>query len=260
MVVLWIIAILFLILSVVLLSGHGGFLISGYNTASPAKRARYDEKKLCRVTGAGMLVITIMLFVMAAFDENLPNWFAGLFIIVTFLDSIIMMVVSNTMCYAKNPDGSLIIVSETEFSEADIKRNKMVTKWSLIFTAAVFIIVGILLVTGDINFHCEEEELVIEASYYADMTIGYDKIQEVEYREGYLKGSRTGGFGSFRLLMGGFENKEFGSYIRYTYTDCHAYIVLRVAGKKNPVIIAGEDKEATKEIYSRLVDELNGEH
>lgn len=256
MVVIWITASLFLILSILLLSGRGGFLISGYNTASPEKKARYDEKKLCRVTGAGMLVITIMLFIMAAFDEILPNWFAGLFMIVTFVDTIVMMVVSNTMCYAKNLNGSLMNISEAEFTEADIKRNKMVTKWSLIFTALVFIIVGIFLVTGDINFSCEEEQLVIKASYYTDMIIDYDKIQELEYREGYLKGSRTGGFGSFRLLMGNFENKEFGNYTRYTYTDCHGYIVLTIENKKNPVIIAGENKEETEVLYSKLMEKV----
>ena len=125
-----------------------------------------------------------------------------------------MMIVANTKCYATNPDGSRVTVEQINFSEEDIKRNKAVAKWSIIFTVATFIIVGILLTTGDIVYHCNEEELVIEASYYPDMTISYDKIQFLEYREGYLKGSRTGGFGSFSLLMGGFENKEFGGYTR----------------------------------------------
>ena len=90
MVVMWGVTILFLILSVVLLSGRGGFLISGYNTSSPVKKAQYDEKKLCRVTGAGMLYITILLFIMNIWDNNLPDWFIGFFLITTMLDALII--------------------------------------------------------------------------------------------------------------------------------------------------------------------------
>lgn len=253
MVIMWVVFVIFLILSVVLLSGRGGFLISGYNTADLEKKAKYNEKKLCRVTGTGILVITIMLFIMAVFGDTLPDWFAGFFIIATFIDVIIIMVVSNTLCYAKNPDGSIINVLKTDLSKEDIRRNNLVTKWSLIFTIAVFVIVGVLLITGDIKMNYNEDFLYIEASYWNDMTIDYDEIETMEYREGYLKGSRSGGFESFRLLMGVFENKEFGSYIRYTYTDCHAYIILTMEGKKNPVIIAGKDKPETEKIYSELL-------
>ncbi len=125
------------------------------------------------------------------------------------------------------------------------------------FTVAIFIVVGILLATGDITYHCKEDELEIEASYYPDMTISYDKILTLEYREGYLKGSRSGGFGSFRLQMGGFQSKEFGSYTRYTYNNCKSYIVITVESKKNPVIIAEKNIEKTKELFEELKKRTN---
>lgn len=40
----WVIGILFALLSGVLLSGRGGFLIAGYNTASKEEKEKYDEK------------------------------------------------------------------------------------------------------------------------------------------------------------------------------------------------------------------------
>lgn len=252
MIVIWGCAILFLILSLVLLSGRGGFLISGYNTSSPVKKAQYDEKKLCRVTGAGMLYITVLLFIMAGFGEIMPDWFVGFFLITTMLDCLIMMIVANTRCYATNPDGSRVTGEQMDLSEEDIKRNKTVEKWSVVFTVATFVIVGIFITTGNIVFHYNEEELEIEASYYPDMTISYDEIETIEYREGYLKGSRVGGFGSFRLQMGGFENKELNRYTRYTYNDCKAYVVMTLVGKKNPVVVAGIDTEKTKELYEEL--------
>ena len=252
MVVMWGVTILFLVLSLVLLSGRGGFLIAGYNTSSPVKKTLYDEKKLCRVTGAGMLFITILLFVMTAFGDTIPDWFVGFFLVATMLDSLIMMIVANTRCYAKNPDGSRVTIEDLKLSETDIKRNKAVGKWSAAFTIVIFVLVGILLTTGDITYHCNEEEVIIEASYYPDMTIYYDEILTMEYKEGYLKGNRVGGFGSMRLQMGGFENKEYGSYTRYTYNDCREYIVLNLEGKKSPVIIAGIDAEKTMELYKEL--------
>ena len=256
MLVMWGVTILFLILSVVLLSGRGGFLISGYNTSSPVKKAQYDEKKLCRVTGAGMLYITILLFIMNIWDNNLPDWFIGFFLITTMLDALIMMIVANTKCYATNQDGTRVTIEQMNLTVKDIKRNKAVAKWSAVVTIVIFIVVGIIITTGNIVFHCNDEELVIEASYYPDMTILYDKIETMEYREGYLKGVRVGGFGSFRLQMGGFENKELGSYTRYTYNDCRAYIVMTLEGKKNPIVVAGMDAEKTMELYEELQEKV----
>ena len=42
-------AALLILPSILLLRGKGAFLIAGYNTASPAQKAMYDEKKLCPV-------------------------------------------------------------------------------------------------------------------------------------------------------------------------------------------------------------------
>ncbi len=47
-----------LIFAAFLLCGKGADLIAGYNTASPAERAKWDEKALCR--GVGVLLLLIM--------------------------------------------------------------------------------------------------------------------------------------------------------------------------------------------------------
>ena len=43
--------------SVILCSGNGADLIAGYNTASHAERAKWDEKALCRGVGVLLLVM-----------------------------------------------------------------------------------------------------------------------------------------------------------------------------------------------------------
>ena len=58
--VVWIVFVIFAVLSIVLLSGHGSWVISGYNTASKEERKKYDEKKLCWTMGIGMSIIAII--------------------------------------------------------------------------------------------------------------------------------------------------------------------------------------------------------
>ena len=95
---LWIMTALFAILSAVLLSGHGANLIAGYNTASEAEKRRYSEKKLCRVVGAGMAVITMLLLISALLADVLPAWFGYLEIGLILADCAAILVLVNTVC------------------------------------------------------------------------------------------------------------------------------------------------------------------
>ena len=51
-VVFFAVAALLAALAVVMFCGRGASLVAGYNTASPAKRAQIDEKKMLRYVGA----------------------------------------------------------------------------------------------------------------------------------------------------------------------------------------------------------------
>ncbi|MDF2907288.1 MAG: hypothetical protein K0R34_2609 [Herbinix sp.] len=51
-------------IGLILRSGRGAFLISGYNMLSREQRAKYDEKALCRFVG-NMLFIIIFFLVFA---------------------------------------------------------------------------------------------------------------------------------------------------------------------------------------------------
>lgn len=67
--IMWVAGILLAILSIVLISGHGANLIAGINTASKEEKSRYNTKRMCRVVGIGMALITIMLYE-ACFHES----------------------------------------------------------------------------------------------------------------------------------------------------------------------------------------------
>lgn len=48
---------LFIVLGLVFSRGKGAFLIAGYNTASKAEKAKYDENALCRFMGRIMFAL-----------------------------------------------------------------------------------------------------------------------------------------------------------------------------------------------------------
>ena len=99
-----------------------------------------------------------------------------------------------------------------------------------------------------------EKKFTIEAAYWEDAAIEYADIESIEYREQDNPGVRTFGFGSFKLLMGDFENDEFGKYTRYSYAKCASSIVLTVNGKT--LVLNGADEEATKAIYEELLERM----
>ncbi len=96
--VIWVAFAIFLVLSVILLSGHGSWLIAGYNMASTEEKAKYDKKKLCRTTGSGMAVIAILILVMGLFEDVLPAAFAYIFLGMVAVDCFVIIVVSHTVC------------------------------------------------------------------------------------------------------------------------------------------------------------------
>ena len=96
--VIWVSGIILAIFSIILLTGHGANLIAGYNTASKEEKDKYDAKKLSRVVGSGMAVITGLVFVMGIFEDVLPASFTTISLIIVMIDIVIMLVIANTIC------------------------------------------------------------------------------------------------------------------------------------------------------------------
>ena len=128
------------------------------------------------------------------------------------------------------------------------KKSKRISGLALALTT---VLVAVVMFYGDIDFIYSEDRLFVDTNMYTDYTIRYEKIDSVEFREGNVPGLRVGGFGSFRLLMGFFENKEFGTYTRYTYYKPEACVVLTTGGKT--VVLSGKTYEETENLYQNLL-------
>ncbi len=94
----WILFVIMAVISVILISGHGSWLIAGYNTASKDEKVKYDAKKLCRTTGIGMGAITVLILIMCLFENVLPASFAYISLGIIIVDVLVMIVACNTVC------------------------------------------------------------------------------------------------------------------------------------------------------------------
>ena len=97
-VTVWIVFVIFAVLSIVLLSGHGSWFISGYNTASKEEEKKYDEKKLCRIMGVGMSIIAILALIMGLLENILPAFFVYIALGIIVVDVVVIIILENTLC------------------------------------------------------------------------------------------------------------------------------------------------------------------
>lgn len=241
----YVITVIFAVMTVLFLSGHGAFLIAGYNTASEKDKSRYDKKKLCRVMGCGFLVITVLVGLTAVYGENLPDWLQRGLPIVTVADVAVLVILSNTICKVKNPPAQ-------EETEEEKRKARKTFRYSMIFMAAVCLAAGIFLVTGEVRVEIGEGQAEIIGSYWTDDSVKLADVLSVSYREDFHTGSRVGGLGSLRLLEGNFNNQEFGNYTLYAYTGCREYVVLETAERM--VVLNQKTPEETKELYKKLLE------
>lgn len=124
------------------------------------------------------------------------------------------------------------------------------TAWIAVVLLLVFL--GAVLFSGSIETDFRENYLYLDSSYYSSYVVEYEDILDVEFREGNVDGIRVGGYGSFRLLMGYFQNEEFGTYVRYTYYKPESCVVLTTQGRT--IVLSGETKAETEAIYQELLE------
>ena len=134
-------------------------------------------------------------------------------------------------------------------------QNKKNLKLTLALLVVLGIFLSVILLYGDIEYQFREEYLLVESNMYNDYLLYYDTIDSIEYREGNVPGLRVGGYGSFRLLMGWFENEEFGTYVRYTYYKPESCIVLTANGQS--VVLSRKTAEETHALYKLLQQHIS---
>lgn len=130
------------------------------------------------------------------------------------------------------------------------------SKWGLLIGLVIFILAFWFTGSGRIETEFQETALCVETNRWEDLTVEYAAIDAVEYREEMVVSTRTNGFGGFRVMLGIFENEEFGTHARYTYNHSESCIII-TAGERI-LVLSGKDSEATKAIYQELLTRTEG--
>ncbi len=94
--ILWGLTALTGIIAVILLMGKGSFLIAGYNTSR--NKEKYNEKRLCRVVGGGLGVITLVMAAWSIMGDQFP---VAAFVISIIAVVAAIQILSNTVCVVK---------------------------------------------------------------------------------------------------------------------------------------------------------------
>ena len=136
-----------------------------------------------------------------------------------------------------------------------IKNPKSAIIVSAVMMTLLLFFLPVIMFTGDISFTLSDSALLVEADFHDDLTLNYEEIDSLEYRENGVGGTRMFGFNSARLAMGVFNNEEFGNYTRYTYTGNLPAIV--ISSSDNIIVIATNDAAETRAIYDKLVEATN---
>ena len=128
------------------------------------------------------------------------------------------------------------------------------SRYGKISAAAAIVIVAfvaVMLFSGKVETSFGSDSFTVRGSFYGSQSVSYNDVDSVELRAGDVPGSRVLGVGSFRLLLGTFQNEEFGNYTRYTYYQPEACVVVRMGGKV--LVLSGKDHAETQEIYDQLL-------
>ena len=122
---------------------------------------------------------------------------------------------------------------------------------SMTLVTVILVGVGIVMFTGNIDYTFTDTALIIEADFHTDSSVAYEKIDSIEFRETAPEGTREWGFASARLMMGFFDNEEFGAHTRYSYTGTDACIVVTCGD--DVLILNDKDENATRALYEELL-------
>lgn len=161
--------------------------------------------------------------------------------------TVIPIVYSYQFYRRKKANGESPAVTHTPMTKGMKKASGIAT----IFLIALLIFVAVMMFTGDLTYQFRDTALTVKASFYDDLTLPYDAVDSLEYRQGDPGGYRNFGFGSFRLQMGAFQNDVFGPYTRYTYYRPAACVVIQSRGKT--LVLSAKTEAETKALYDQLL-------
>ena len=152
-------------------------------------------------------------------------------------------------------------IESGEATEDDYSYDKMGGKFNkkgVIIVAVVSILaVCLIMFTGSIKFELGDTSLNIKPTLGGGIELEYSELKNapIYYVEEKVPGSRVMGVGAANLLYGQFQNEEFGTYTRYTYTASESSIIIHLDDEV--IVLADKTTAATLKLYEELITKIN---
>jgi len=246
MIVAYLLAGLMFVLSIILLSGRGSWLIAGYNTMSKEQQNKYDRKKLTRATGM-MLIITSIALLALAF--SLIN--AIVFLIIVFVSVIMTIIYTNK--YGLKPD------SDDEKTDLIIDREQ--GSWFNIKTMIVigFVIVVALIVGISMYFSSKPPvysisngTLVISTQFGKNVNLS--EIQSVQLKnELPVIQLKINGLGLGSIQKGKFSS-NIGNVTLYIDSSKPPFIYIKTTSEL--IILNDQSNSKTEALFNELNSDI----
>jgi hypothetical protein len=235
-VIFWIVIGVLFVSAVILLSGRGGFMIAGYNTASPEEKRRYDQKKLTRSVGIALLVIDIATVPLVFVHSPAYIIFYSVFLVVSVLA---LLAYVNTKCFVPGAPGK--------------KVNKAV--FAVIAIVTLVIIAGSVFLVGGgaqppvYTLSPDSSAFTIDSMY--GLTVNTSDIQSLELKATLPSNlKRTNGYGGVGTVLKGFCSSDIGD-VR-VLIDTSKSLFLYITTSSEVIILNGETNEETQQLYETL--------
>ena len=147
------------------------------------------------------------------------------------------------------------IASGTEECKKKSKR-RLIIVCSISAVAAIALVVGIVLsmTMGSVNVTLTDSDVEIDASLKSEISIPYSDITYIELRTDIDYGHRVIGTSTSKVLIGDFDNDEFGRYTLAVYKDTSKAIVIHTA--EEVYVTNLSDDGSTEELYQDLLTRI----
>ena len=208
---------------------------------------------------AGKLYVICGLIFILAIPLPLPTVAFPFIVFPVVLASVLVPIIYSYAFYKKQLREGKVTKEDYKKGYNEIvstKDKKIAIVISVVLSILLVVFLPIIMFTGNIDATLDGTSLNIKASFASELTLKLSDIDEIEYREGGVDGTRVVGFASARLLTGAFQNEELGNYTRYTYTGKKPCIIIK-AGNETYVLSldnAEETKALYDEIFSRIAE------
>lgn len=243
-----VISTLMLLMALLLLSGRGTFLISGYNMLSKEEKSNYNEKALCRAVGKLILIVTICMILMFI-GIHLEN--DRLSIMGTIA---LLVVIFGGLIYFNT--GNRYLKEGVDKSAVTLRRPARFTKTALVIALITLVGVSILMFLSfqEPTVHVTQSNVRITGLY--GVTVDFSEIAGInligESMREIGSGFRTSGVsGLGDVQLGNFRSNALGDIRLFVRAASSPTIHIERDGARD-IFISFRDGAETERVYNEL--------